>query len=96
MSEVTFRRFDASAYLADSKDIEDYLALAIEEGDAKTIQLVLRDIAKAQGMTQLAKDTGLNRESLYKALSAQGNPSFASILKITQALGLKLTLRHTG
>lgn len=94
MTEVTFQKFDASAHLTDQEDIEKYLELAFEEGDTKTIQLVLRDIAKAQGMSKLSQKTGLNRESLYKALSPQGNPSFANILKITQALDLKLTLTH--
>ena len=88
MNEVTFSAFDASKYL----DTDDYLAIALEDGDTKTVQVVLRDIARAHGMTQLAKETQLNRESLYKSLSKEGNPSFASITKIMKALGLKMTL----
>ena len=72
--------------------MNDYLAIALEDGDTKTVQVVLRDIARARGMSQLAKDTGLNRESLYKSLSKDGNPSFAAITKIMKALGLKITL----
>lgn len=92
MNEVTFSAFDASKYLDTAEAINDYLAIALEDGDTKTVQLVLRDIARAHGMTQLAKETQLNRESLYKSLSKEGNPSFATITKIVKALGLKMTL----
>ena len=92
MNEVTFSSFYASKYLDTDEAINDYLAIALEDGDTKTVQVVLRDIAHAHGMTQLAKETQLNRESLYKSLSKEGNPSFASITKIMKALGLKMTL----
>jgi len=69
-----------------------YLQACFEEAgdDAAYIAKAIGNIARAKGMTQLAKDTGLGRESLYKALSGEGNPSFATILKVTHALGLKL------
>ena len=92
MSTVSYSTFDASKYLNDKEAMQDYLSIALEDGDTKAIQLVLRDIAKAQGMSELARKTNLNRESLYKSLSAEGNPSFASIMKIMDALGLKITL----
>lgn len=92
MNEVTFSAFDASKYLDTDEAINDYLAIALEDADTKTVQVVLRDIARAYGMTQLAKETQLNRESLYKSLSKEGNPSFANITKIMKALGLKMTL----
>ena len=92
MNKATFSAFDASKYLDTDEDINDYLAIALEDGDTKTVQVVLRDIARAHGMTQLAKETQLNRESLYKSLSKEGNPSFATITKIMKALGLKMTL----
>ncbi len=92
MSTVSYSTFDASKYLNDKEAMQDYLSIALEDGDTKAIQLVLRDIAKAQGMSELARKTNLNRESLYKSLSAKGNPSFASIMKIMDALGLKITL----
>ena len=95
MSTVTYSKFDASKYLTDEEAIREYFRIALEEGDSKTIQLVLRDIAKAQGMSSLADKTGLNRESLYKSLSATGNPSFSSILKIMDALDLQITLKAT-
>ncbi|GGI15510.1 phage DNA-binding protein [Galliscardovia ingluviei] len=92
MNTTTYSKFDASQYLNNEEAIRDYLAIALEDGDTATIQLVLRDIAKARGMSELARKTQLNRESLYKSLSAQGNPSFASIMKIMNALDLKMTL----
>lgn len=94
MSEVTYSKFDASKYLNNEEALRDYLDIALEDGDTATIQLVLRDIAKARGMSELARKTNLNRESLYKTLSAQGNPSFASMLKIMNALGMKITLAN--
>ncbi|AKK03741.1 addiction module antidote protein [Corynebacterium epidermidicanis] len=93
---ATYSHFDASKYLDSESAIEEYLAIALEEGDNKTIQLVLRDIAKARGMSELAKATGLNRESLYKSLSKEGNPSFATILKVVNALGLQITLKSAS
>ena len=86
MNKVTFSAFDASKHLDTDEAINDYLAIALEDGDTKTVQVVLRDIARAHGMIQL------NRESLYKSLSKEGNPSFATITKIMKALGLKMTL----
>ncbi|TCP19348.1 addiction module antidote protein [Simplicispira metamorpha] len=64
--------------------------------DAAFIAAALGDIARARGMSQLARDTGLGRESLYKALSGEGNPSFGTILKVIHALGLKLTATPAG
>ncbi|EPI43377.1 addiction module antidote protein [Gardnerella vaginalis] len=92
MDKVTFSTFDASKYLDTQEAIDEYLAIALEDGDTKTVQLVLRDIAKAHGMSKLAQETKLNRESLYKSLSKEGNPSFATISKILKALGLHMTL----
>ena len=66
-----------------------YLDAALEDGDPSLIVAVLGDIARAKGMTQIARDTGLGRESLYKALSPTGNPEFATILKVVRALGLQ-------
>lgn len=67
-----------------------YLDAALEDGDPALIGASLGDIARAKGMTQIAYDTGLGHESLYKALSPDGNPEFATILKVINALGLKL------
>ena len=82
--------WDAADYLNSREDMIAYLDAALEDGDPKLIAAVLGDIARAEGMTQIAKETGLGRESLYKALSAEGNPEFATVLKVTRALGFRL------
>ena len=72
------------------EDIAAYLNVALEEGDLSLIMATLGDIARARRMTAVAEDTGLGRESLYKSLSANGNPEFATVLKVVRALGLQL------
>jgi probable addiction module antidote protein len=67
-----------------------YLEAALQGGDSALIAAALGDIARAKGMSQIARDAGLGRESLYKALSAEGNPEFATIMKVIAALGLQL------
>lgn len=91
----TFSRFDAAEYLKTDEDMALYLDAIIEEsnGDPRMIAVALGDIAKAKGMTQIAKATGLARENLYKALSADGNPEFSTVMKVITALGIKL---HAG
>ena len=86
-----FSRWDSADYLKTEEDMAMYFEACLEEAgdDAAFIVKALGAIARARGMTQLARDTGLGRESLYKALSGEGNPSFATILKVTKALGLK-------
>lgn len=92
------KKWDSAEHLQTEEDITLYLEACIEEAgdDAAFIAKALGNIARARGMTQLAKDTGLGRESLYKALSGEGNPSFSTILKVTHALGLdfKVTSRR--
>lgn len=78
---------DASEYLETEADIAAYLNAALEDGDTAVIAAALREIARAKGMTQLARETGITRDGLYKALSPAGNPSFDTIVK---AFGLKL------
>ena len=84
------RPWDPAEQLKTEKDIAAYLAAAFEEGDPCLVAAALGDIARAKGMAQIARDTGLGRESLYKALSSEGNPEFATIMKVVSALGLKL------
>ena len=67
-----------------------YLEAALEDGDPALVAVALGDIARSKGMTQIARETGLGRESLYKALSTEGNPELATVLKVVQALGLRL------
>ncbi len=92
MATIKLRKWDSVEYLKTDDDMVLYLEACLEEAgnDAAFIAKALGTIARAKGMTQLAKDTGLGRESLYKALSGEGNPSFATILKIMSALRIKL------
>ena len=82
--------WDAADHLKTDEDIAHYLEAVLEDGDPALVAAALGDIARAKGMTQVARDAGLGRESLYKALSADGNPEFATVLKVIHALGLKL------
>lgn len=87
-----FSRWDSADYLKTEQDIKDYFDICMEEdpGDGSLIRRALGVIARARGMSQLARDTGLAREGLYKALSAEGNPEFSTIMKVIKALGLTL------
>jgi probable addiction module antidote protein len=82
--------WDAAEYLETEEDMIAYLDAAFEDGDPALIMAVLGDIARAKGMSQVASEAGLGRESLYKALSPTGNPEFVTILKVLNALGLQL------
>jgi probable addiction module antidote protein len=90
---VKLRKWDSAEHLKTDEDMVMYLQACMDEAgdDAAFIAAALGNIARAKGMSQLAKDTGLGRESLYKALSGEGNPSFGTILKVTHALGLRLS-----
>lgn len=86
----------ATDYLKTEEDIAAYLEAAIEEAgdDSVYISHVLGDIAKAYGMSKLARETGLTREGLYQSFGENGNPSFSTVNKVIHALGFKLTLQH--
>jgi probable addiction module antidote protein len=92
MAKTKTTKFDVSEHLRTPEEMAAYLEASFEEanGDATIIAKALGDIARAKGMAQVALDAGLSRESLYKALSGDRNPSFDTILKVIQALGLKL------
>ncbi|MGV0960159.1 MAG: addiction module antidote protein [Limnohabitans sp.] len=92
MSPLKLRKWDSAEHLKTEEDIALYLEACLQEAgdDAAFIAKALGTIARAKGMSQLSRDTGLGRESLYKALSGEGNPSFATILKVTSALGIQL------
>jgi len=87
-----FTRWDAADYLETEEDMALYLDACLEEdtGDGSLVRAALNDIARARGMTQLARDTGLTREGLYRALSASGNPEFSTVFKVIKALKMKL------
>jgi probable addiction module antidote protein len=93
--EEKFTRWDSIDYLKTEEDIVLYFDACIEKdpGDGSLIRQALGDIARARGMTRLARDTGLTREGLYRALSSDGNPEFATVMKVIKALGLQL---HAG
>ena len=92
MKKIKLSKWDSAKYLKTDEDMVLYLEACLDEAgdDAAFIAKALGTIARAKGMTQLANETGLGRESLYKALSGEGNPSFATILKVMTALGIKL------
>ena len=89
---MKLRKWDSAEHLKTPEDMALYLEACLEEAgdDSAFIAKALGVIARAQGMTQLSKETGLGRESLYKALSGEGNPSFDTIWKVARALGLRL------
>ena len=82
--------WDPADHLKTEEDMAAYLNAALEDGDLSLIMATLGDIARSLRMTLVAQETGLGRESLYKSLSANGNPEFATVLKVVQALGLSL------
>jgi len=90
MARTKTRAYDAAEYLKTESEMGAYLEAALEEGDPILVVHALGAIARARGMAQLARDTGLRRESLYKALSPEGNPEFATVLKVVRALGIRL------
>ena len=92
MAKVKTTRFDIAEHIRTPTEMAAYLEATIEEanGDATFIAKALGDIARAKGMSQVARDAGLSRESLYKALSGDRSPNFDTILKVISALGLKL------
>jgi probable addiction module antidote protein len=98
MSELKLKKWDVVEHLKTEEDMALYFDACIEEdpGDGSVIRGALGDIVRARGMSQLARDTGLAREGLYKALSADGNPEFATVMKVIKSLGLKLRADVAG
>jgi len=97
MTKTITTRYDVAEHLRTPEEMAAYLEACLEEanGDAASIAKALGDIARAKGMTQVARDAGLSRESLYKALSGERSPDFDTILKVVGALGLKLHAEAT-
>ena len=90
MAKTQTRPWDPAEHLDTEEDMAAYLNVALEDGDLSLIMATLGDIARAQRMAVVAQGSGLGRESLYKSLSANGNPEFATVLKVVRALGLRL------
>ncbi|MDQ0324575.1 putative addiction module antidote protein [Rhodopseudomonas julia] len=95
MTEVTFSRYDSADYLESEEDIAGYLEAVMDEGgdDPAFVAHALGVVARARNMSQLARDTGISREGLNKALSGEGNPTLDTILKVAKALGLRLSFQ---
>lgn len=88
--QVETAPFDAADYLADEETIVEYLTAALEDPDPDMFLVAVKTVARARGMTQLAKDSGLGRESLYKALAPGAKPRYETVMKVVRALGVKL------
>lgn len=85
--------FDAARYLTDDAAVAEYMTAAFETGDPDLLLLALADVARARGMAQVAKEAGLGRESLYKALAPGAKPRYETVMKVVRALGVRLTAR---
>ena len=90
MTKTITTIWDPSTHLRTADDVAAYLEAALQDGDPQLVAAALGDIARAKGMSQVARDAGLGRESLYKSLSSSGNPELATVLKVISALGLEL------
>lgn len=95
MTKTETRSWDITEHLETEDDMAAYLEAVLEDGDPALVAAALADIARAKGMSQIAREAGLGRESLYKALSPGGNPEFATVLKVVKALGLRLHVSTT-
>jgi probable addiction module antidote protein len=90
MKKVQTEPFDAADYLDDEETIAEYLTAALEDPNPDLFLVAVRDVARARGMAQLARDSGMGRESLYKALAPGSKPRYDTVLKVLRALGVKL------
>ncbi|QWD68605.1 putative addiction module antidote protein [Polynucleobacter sp. VK25] len=86
-------KFDAVDYLKTEKDIAAYLSAVLEDGDPALFVAAIGDIARAKGMTEIAKKSGVTRESLYRALKVEARPRFETVTRVIQALGMKLSVQ---
>lgn len=91
--KIKTRPWDVVEHLETEEDITAYLEAVLADGDPALVSAALGDVARARGMTEIAREAGLGRESLYKALSPEGNPEFATVMKVLRALGLTLHVR---
>ena len=90
--KVTTRKWDTSEYLDSPEMIHEYLKAAFETGDSAQLIVAIGNVAKAQGMTDIARKTNLSRQNLYKALTQDGSPKFDTVKKVIEALGCKLAI----
>jgi probable addiction module antidote protein len=92
--KITFSKWDLAEEIETKEDVIGILEAALEENDVEFLFKVIGDIARSKGMTQIAKELNLNRESLYRSLSQEGNPSFATIVKVLDNLGYQLSIKQ--
>lgn len=90
--KAKFKRYDTADYLKTERDIAAYLQAAMEDDDPQSLAVALGNVVRARNVSALARETGLTREGLYKAFSAQGNPSYATVSKVSRAMGFRLQL----
>lgn len=95
-AKTTTKRWDAADHLQDRSDIAAYVEAALEDGDPSLVAAALGDVARAKGMSEIAREAGMGRESLYKALSAGGNPELGTFLRVIRALGLEVRVTPAG
>lgn len=93
MKKISLKKWNVVEHLKTDEDMALYLEACLEEGDPTLVTAALGDIARARGMSQVARDAGMSRESLYRSLSPDGDPEFATVLKVIKALGMQL---HTS
>ena len=93
MMAIETRPYDTADYLDTPERIKAYLEAVLEDGDPAEIRVALGTVARARGMSQIARETGLGRESLYKALSREGNPELGTILQVLKTFGLRLSVK---
>jgi probable addiction module antidote protein len=91
--DIQFSRYDTVDYLQTEEDMVAYLDAVMEDGDPALIAAALGDIARARNLSRLAREVGMSRQGLDKALSGKGNPSLATVLKVAKALGLRLAFQ---
>lgn len=89
---IETKPWDAAEFLATGEDIRHYLESAFEDGDPAIIRNAFNTVARSRGMTALAKDAGVTRETLYKAFGDRGNPTLDTLIKVTRALGVRLSI----
>lgn len=91
--DVKFSRYDTADYLKTEDDIADYLEAVMEDGDPALIAAALGDVARARNLSQLAREVGMSRQGLDKALSGEGNPTLATVMKVARALNIRLSFK---
>src|SRR5690606_28839617 len=96
MKKSSFREFDPARYIDSDETALEFLRVTCQDGTPSEIAEALGVVARARGITKVAREVGMSRQSLYKALSAGGNPEFATIIKVADALGLRLVLERSG